>query len=103
MGEDGTPWREVARGELASTSEPQVIRFKQTLRAPRLLFTVNSGFGPDTRAALAELAVIYAGPKLPDEAEDAPEYKRSRTATPDIDEGTAAPRPTPTPRGRRKP
>ena len=61
-------------------------------------------------AALAELAVVYAGPKLPDEADDAPDYKRSRTATPDIDEGTPAAQPTPTParrprpqRGRRKP
>jgi hypothetical protein len=110
VGEDGMPWREVARGELASTFEPQLIRFKQPVTAPRLRFTINSGFGPDTKAALAELAVIYAGPKLPEEPEDAPEYKRSRTATTDIDEGIAAPQPSPTParkprpqRGRRRP
>jgi hypothetical protein len=110
VGEDGMPWREVARGELASTFEPQLIRFKQPVTAPRLRFIINSGFGPDTKAALAELAVIYAGPKLPEEPEDAPEYKRSRTATTDIDEGTAAPQPSPTPtrkprpqRGRRRP
>ena len=50
-------------------------------------------------AALAELAVVYAGPKLPEEADDAPEYKRTRTATPDIDEGATPPadrQPTPT-------
>ena len=110
VGEDGMPWREVARGELASTFEPQLIRFNQTVRAPRLSFTVISGFGSDTRAALAELAVVYAGPKLPEEPDDAPEYKRTRTATPDIDEGTPAAQPTPAParrprpqRGRRKP
>jgi hypothetical protein len=97
VGEDGMPWREVARGELASTFEPQVIRFKQPVTAPRMLFTINSGFGPETKAALAELAVIYGGPQLPDDTDDAPEYKRTRTATPDIDEGAAAPHPTPTP------
>jgi beta-galactosidase len=100
VGEDGMPWREVARGELASTFEPQLIRFHQTVRAPRMRFTIVSGFGPDTRAALAELAVLYAGPKLPDDADDAPEYRRSRTATPDIDEGTPDAQPTPTPRPR---
>lgn len=103
VGEDGMPWREVARGELASTFEPQVIRFKQPVTAPRMLFTVNSGFGPDTKAALAELAVVYAGPKLPGDAADAPEYKRSRTATPDIDEGTPAAQPTPTPARKPRP
>jgi beta-galactosidase len=69
-----------------------------------LRLTALNGFGTDVTAALAELAVVYAGPKLPEEADDAPEYKRSRTATPDIDEGTPAPRPTPKPtRRRRKP
>jgi hypothetical protein len=97
VGEDGVPWREVARGELASTFEPQVIRFKEPVSVPRLNFTVVSGFGTDTRAALAELAVIYEGPRLPDDAEDAPDYKRTRTATPDIDESAPAARPTPTP------
>ncbi|MFL6255624.1 MAG: sugar-binding domain-containing protein [Pyrinomonadaceae bacterium] len=103
VGEDGMPWREVARGELASTFEPQVIRFKEPVTAPRMLFTINSGFGPETKAALAELAVIYAGPKLPGEADDAPDYKRTRTATPDIDEGTAAPQPSPTPARKPRP
>ena len=65
-----------------------------------LSLTALSGFGTDVTAALAELAVIYAGPKLPEETDDAPEYKRSRTATTDIDEGTPAAQPTPTPRPR---
>ena len=96
-GEDGMPSREVARGELASTFEPQVIRFKEPVAPLRLSFTIVSGFGTDTRAALAELAVIYEGPKLPDEADDAPDYKRTRTATQDIEEAAPAARPSPTP------
>ncbi|HWS89638.1 MAG TPA: discoidin domain-containing protein [Pyrinomonadaceae bacterium] len=108
--DDGERWREVARGELVSTFEPQRLSFPQTVTARHLRLTALGGFGTDVTAALAELAVAYAGPKLPDEADDAPEYKRTRTATPDIDEGTPAAQPTPTPtrrprsqRGRRKP
>ncbi|MBV8859219.1 MAG: discoidin domain-containing protein [Acidobacteria bacterium] len=101
--EDGTVWREVARGELVSTFEPQRVNFKETLTTRRLRLTALSGFGTDVTAALAELAVVYAGPRLPAEPDDAPEYKRTRTATPDIDEGTPAPRPTPTPQRRRRP
>jgi hypothetical protein len=108
--DDGERWREVARGELASTFEPQRVNFPQTFGARHLRLTALGGFGTDVTAALAELAVVYAGPKLPEEADDAPEYRRIRTATPDIDEGTPAARPTPTParrpgprRGRGKP
>lgn len=92
--DDGTNWREVARGELASTFEPQRVSFAATFTARALRLTALSGFGPDVTAALAELAVVYAGPPLPGDTDDAPEYKRSRTATTDIDEGTGA-RPTP--------
>jgi hypothetical protein len=104
--DDGERWREVARGELVSTFEPQRVTFPQTISVRHLRLTALSGFGTDVTAALAELAVVYAGPKLPPESEDAPEYRRSRTATPDIDEGTPAARPTPRPsppRGRRRP
>lgn len=110
VSDDGERWREVARGELVSTFEPQRVTFPGTVGVRHLRLTALGGFGTDVTAALAELAVVYAGPKLPDEPEDAPEYKRSRTATPDIDEGTPAARPTPTPaprpspqRGRRRP
>jgi hypothetical protein len=103
VSDDGTVWHEAARGELASTFEPQRIDFKGTLTARRLRLTVLDGFGSDVTAALAELAVVYAGPKLPPEPEDAPEYKRGRTATTDIDEGTPAAQPTPTPRPRPRP
>jgi beta-galactosidase len=98
--DDGNNWREVARGELASTFEPQRLSFPQTISVRHLRLTALNGFGTDVTAALAELAVIYAGPQLPEEPDDAPEYKRSRTATTDIDEGTPAARPTPTPRPR---
>ncbi len=106
--DDGEHWREVARGELVSTFEPQRVTFPQTIVVRHLRLTALSGFGTDVTAALAELAVVYAGPKLLPEPEDAPEYKRSRTASPDIDEGTPVARPTPTPRpspprGRRRP
>lgn len=100
--DDGERWREVARGELVSTFEPQRLNFPQTVVARHLRLTALSGFGTDVTAALAELAVVYAGPQLPPEPEDAPEYKRSRTASPDIDEGTPAARPTPTPQRRRR-
>jgi hypothetical protein len=101
--EDGTDWHEVVRGELVSTFEPQRVMFPRMLDARHLRLTARSGFGTDVTAALAEVAVIYAGPKLPEEPDDAPEYKRSRTATPDIDEGTPAARPTPAPTLRPRP
>jgi beta-galactosidase len=110
VSDDGASWREVARGELASTFEPQRVSFAQTLDVRHLRLTALSGFGPDVTAALAELAVVYEGPPLPDEVSDAPVYKRGRTATTDIDEGTAAPpspaaatRPRPRPKRGRRP
>ena len=51
-------------------------------------FTALSGFGDDTSAALAELAVIYAGPKIADTSSGNVEYQKVRTASPDIDAGT---------------
>ena len=103
VSDDGTDWREVARGELVSTFEPQRVNFPRTFDVRHLRLTALNGFGTDVTAALAELVVLYAGPKLSEEAEDAPEYKRSRTATTDIDEGTPAARPTPTPTPRPRP
>jgi hypothetical protein len=108
VSDDGREWREVTRGELASLFDPQQVRFPQTITARYLKLTALSGFGPDTTAALAELAVIYAGPKLRDTEESTFLYQRSRTATTDIDEGTnAADRPTnssprPNPKSKRR-
>ncbi len=103
--DDGKEWREVARGSLVSTFDPQQLRFSQTVTARHLKFTALSGFGPDTTAALAELAVIYAGPKLADEDTSNVEYRRGRTATTDIEAGPdASERPaSSTPQPARKP
>ena len=87
VSDDGQSWREVARGELASTWNPQSVRFTQTVTAKQLKFTSFSGFGADTSSALAELAILYAGPKLPDNSADKVEYRRARSTSSDIDEG----------------
>ena len=84
---DGTNWTKVTNGELASTWNPQTIRFGKTVTAKRIRFASLSGFGSDTASALAELAVIYAGPKLPDNGDEAVRYKRVRSTSGDVDEG----------------
>ena len=95
LSDDETNWQEVASGQLASTFDEQRILFGKTVTAKFLKFTGLSGFGNDHSAALAELAVIYAGPKLTEENPVNVEYKNVRTASPDIDAGDA-------PGGRRK-
>jgi hypothetical protein len=91
VSDDGNEWRNAARGELVSTFAPQQIRFANTLTARHLRLISLSGFGPDKTTSLAELAVIYAGPKLPGSDAGPLEYKRSGTATPEIDEGNGKP------------
>ena len=86
--DDGSQWREIARGRLASTWNPQTIHFSQTVTAKHLKLTALSGFGTDHSTALAELALIYAGPKLADDHSGTIEYQGVRTASPDIDAGT---------------
>ena len=90
--DDGTNWRTVTHGQLASTFDPQTISFGKTIAAKNLKFTALSGFGPDQSAALAELAVLYAGPKLPENTGQI-EYRRVRTASTDIDAGDAPDKP----------
>ncbi|HKC66134.1 MAG TPA: discoidin domain-containing protein, partial [Pyrinomonadaceae bacterium] len=92
VSDDGETWREVVHGSLVSTFDPQQIKFPQTVTARYLRLTALSGFGSDTTAALAELAVIYAGPKLKETDDGTIEYQRNRSASPDIDEGTVAPK-----------
>jgi hypothetical protein len=97
--DDGRDWRPVASGELLSTFAPQKIEFSHTITTRYLKLVSLSGFGSDKTTALAELAVIYAGPKLPD-SNGTIEYRRNRSATPDIDEGPGPdkkPPTTPTP------
>ena len=89
---DGRNWQPVTSGQLPSQFDPQKISFAQTITTRFLKLTALSGFGNDPSAALAELAVIYAGPKLPENSSRI-EYQRVRTASPDIDAGDAPARP----------
>jgi hypothetical protein len=84
--DDEQSWREVHHGELLSTWRPQTITFASPITTSHLRLTALSGFGPDTTAALAELAVIYAGEKLPEDTAAAPEYQRARSTSTDVDE-----------------
>ncbi|MEQ1603276.1 MAG: discoidin domain-containing protein [Pyrinomonadaceae bacterium] len=86
ISDDGTNWRDVKRGSLVSTFDPQRINLGQNVTTKFIKFTSLSGFGPDKVSAIAELAVIYTGPKLSDDNIDT-EYTRVRSASPDIDEG----------------
>lgn len=86
ISDDGTNWRELKRGEFLSTFDPQTVQFGQTVAAKYLRLTSLSGFGTDRTTALADLAIIYAGAKLLN-GDGQIDYQRSRSATPDIDEG----------------
>ena len=92
VSDDGQTWREWSRGELASTWSPQSIWFTKRLTTKHLKFTALSGFGADPASALAELAVLYAGPKLPENVGTI-QYRRAKSTSSDIDEGAPAPAP----------
>ena len=83
---DGKTWAEIKRGEMVSTFDPQRILFGKTVNAKYLKLTSLSGFGSDKTTAIAELAIIYEGGKLPEDTKDL-EYKRVKSASTDIDEG----------------
>jgi hypothetical protein len=87
--DDGQSWREVTRGELLSTWRPQTINFASAITTSRLRLTALSGFASDTNAALAELSILYAGPKLKEDTSAAPEYQRARSTSTDVDESSA--------------
>jgi len=93
--EDGNVWRDVQRVVLPSSFAPKTIEFARTQTTKYLKLVSLSGFGPDKTTSLAELAVIYAGPKLNSAGQI--EYDRNRSATPEIDEGTDSPKPKPSP------
>jgi hypothetical protein len=63
--DDGKVWSDIARGELLSTFAPQRVEFSRVNTARYLKLISLSGFGTDKTTALAEIAVIYAGSKLP--------------------------------------
>ncbi len=100
ISDDGVTWRDLKRGTLASTFDPQKIDLGQTVAAKFIKFISLSGFGSDKTTAIADLAVVYTGPKLPEDNSDL-EYKRIKSASPDIDEGTGTedkkPKPAKTP------
>ena len=85
ISDDGQRWRDVQRASLGSTFDPQQVLFDAPVSARFLRLTSLSGFGADRATALADVAVIYTGPALPADASD-PDYKRSRSASSDIDE-----------------
>jgi hypothetical protein len=90
--DDGTTWRDVARPALLSTFDPQTVRFGRTVTARWLRLTSLSGFGADRASALADVAVLYAGPALPADAGEL-QYKRSRSTAADVDEAGMDDRP----------
>ena len=89
---DGTNWQQIVSGHLPSTFDPLKVLFRKTVAAKQLKLTALAGFGADQSAALAELAVIYAGPKLPENTGSV-EYQRVSTASTDIDAGDAPAKP----------
>jgi hypothetical protein len=97
MSDDGNTWSDILRRELPSTFDPHVLNFSRPVTTKYLRLVSLSGFGTDKTTSLAEVAVIYAGPKL--SGSDAPmQYQRNRSATPDIDEGPERPKPKATPK-----
>jgi hypothetical protein len=84
VSDDGTAWRDVRRATLGSTFDPQTIRF-DGVSARWLRLTALSGFGADRASALADVAVSYTGPALPDEDGEL-QYQRSRSTSSDVDE-----------------
>jgi hypothetical protein len=89
--DDGTVWQPISTGTLPSTFDPIHVPFGKTITARQLRLTAQSGFGNDDSAALAEIAIDYAGPKLTEDSGSV-EYQQIRTASPDIDaSGTKPP------------
>ncbi|HEY0762871.1 MAG TPA: discoidin domain-containing protein [Pyrinomonadaceae bacterium] len=65
ISDDGKLWSDVARGELLSSFAPQYVGFSRVNTARYLKLISLSGFGTDKTTSVGEIAVIYAGPKLP--------------------------------------
>jgi hypothetical protein len=64
VSEDGSVWNDVQRTYLVSTFAPQRIELSRAVTTKYLKLVSLSGFGPDKTTSLAELAVVYAGPKI---------------------------------------
>jgi hypothetical protein len=87
--DDGSAWRELKRGALVSSYGQQSIPFGQDVSARFIRFVSLTGFGADATSAIAELALVYTGPALP-ENDGGLIYKRVRSASSDIDENIGA-------------
>jgi hypothetical protein len=85
VSDDGSAWRELKRGTLVSSYGQQSIRFGQDVSARFIRFVSLTGFGADATSAIAELALVYTGPALPENGGGLI-YKRVRSASSDIDE-----------------
>jgi hypothetical protein len=85
VSDDGEHWRDVKRATLGSTFDPQTVAFDGQVAARFLRLTAQSGFGKDRASALADVAILYTGPALPEE-QDELEYKRTRSISADVDE-----------------
>jgi beta-galactosidase len=83
--DDGQSWKELLKGKLESTFAPQTILFGKTVTTQYLKLRALSGFGNDTTSSLAELAILYAGPKLSDEDDSTQPYKDVKSTTEEID------------------
>lgn len=57
-GHDGKAWRPLMTGQMESTFDPQRIDFPMVVHARYIRIRALSGFGGDTSAALAEVAVL---------------------------------------------
>lgn len=64
VSDDGSVWNDVQRTYLGSTFAPQRIQLSRTVTTKYLKLVSLSGFGPDKTTSLAELAVVYVGPKI---------------------------------------
>lgn len=87
---DGQQWRSVVEGQLASTWNPQTVRFGDAVSATHLRLIALSGFGDDPSAALAELAVLPVGGTLVADDPGIPpgmQYQRVRSTSSDVEEG----------------
>lgn len=82
ISEDGKQWQSIFTGQLESTFNPQQIDFAKKVSTRFLKIRAMSGFGSDTYASFAEIAVVYAGPPLTTEAlETAATYRQVASAT----------------------
>jgi hypothetical protein len=89
--DDGKTWTEVKSGKLESIWDPQTVLFDKTISTRHLKLVAKSVYGPKTAPALAEFAVLYAGPKLSGVAAPATEYSGARGTTAEVDEGVSVP------------